>query len=162
MKVTLRGLLSRLAALALTTSTIGSAAADDERLADELEHECRIEHDHADTHEAAHALGRGLAIALAEMRPLSATHIAATWALSADPLRRLAIGVALEWTFPLVGDDFVIDYLAFDPDPAIRIAAARAAWVRRPAGGDPGVLDRLADDPDPDVRLVARGARWPG
>jgi hypothetical protein len=158
--MTLRGVLSRLTALAITTSAVGPAAAATTPAArarvDELLDDDEIDREHIDTGDAALALGRGLAIALTEMQPIAATELAATWSLSADPLRRLALGHALEWTFPLVGDAFVIDHLARDPDPHIRAAAARAAWIRRPSGGDLGVLDRLADDPDPSVRAVAR------
>jgi len=159
MKLSLRRLLSRLTAIALTTTSAGpAAAAPADRELDELT-EPEIDREHVKTEDAALALGRGLALALGEMRPLAATQLAATWSLSPDPLRRLALGVALEWKFPLVGDALVIDQLSHDPDPAIRCAAARAAWIRRPSGGDLGVLDRLADDPDPQVRSVARAAR---
>ena len=88
----------------------------------------------------------------------TATHLAATWSLSDDPLRRLAVAHALEWTFPLVGDALVIDHLSRDADPQVRAASARAAWARRP-GGDPGVLARLSLDPDPAVREVATSGR---
>lgn len=158
MKLPLRRLLSRLTAIALTTSAIPASAAPAERELEELT-EAEIDREHVETDDAALALGRGLARALGEMRPLAATQLAATWSLSDDPLRRLALGVALEWAFPLVGDALVIDQLSRDPDPAIRCAAARAAWIRRPSGGDLGVLDRLADDPDPQVRSVALAAR---
>jgi hypothetical protein len=73
---------------------------------------------------AAAALGRSLA--LAEVRPLSATYLAASWSLSVDPLRRQAIAHALEWAFPLVGDALVIDHLSHDADPAIRTVATSA------------------------------------
>jgi len=155
-------MLSRLTALALTTSAVGPTSAATIRgsgFEDELDEDLEIDHEHVEARDAATALGRGLAIALTEMRPLAATQLAATWSLSTDRLRRLALGVALEWTFPLVGDALVIDHLARDPDPAIRAAAARAAWIRRPTGGDLGVLDRLADDPDPMVRAVASAGR---
>jgi hypothetical protein len=105
------------------------------------------------------ALGRGLALTLGEMRPLWATHLATTWALSPDPVRRAAVACALEWAFPLVGDAVIIDHLSRDADPQIRAACARAAWIRRTTGGDPGVLARLVDDPDPEVRAVVRRAR---
>jgi hypothetical protein len=161
-KLPLRSLLSRLTAIALTTSAMGPASAAApaviEREMEELT-ESEIDPEHVDTEDAALALGRGLALALGEMRPLAATQLAATWSMSPDPLRRLALGVALEWMFPLVGDALVIDQLARDEDPAIRIAAARAAWIRRPAGGDLGVLARLSEDPDPQVRAIAIAAR---
>jgi hypothetical protein len=98
-------------------------------------------------------------MALGQLRPLSATHLAATWSLSEDPLRRLAVGHALEWPFALVGDALVIDHLSRDEDPAIRAASARAAWSRRLTGGDAGVLERLSRDPDPEVRAIAASAR---
>jgi len=168
-KVSLRRLLTKLTALALSTSAVGPAAADAVREApgldasdtddSDLDASLSIDREHLDAHDAASALGRGLALALGEMRPLSATHLAATWSLSPDPLRRLAVAHALEWTFPLVGDAMVIDHLSRDADPAIRAASARAAWVRRATGGDPGVLARLGHDPDPAVRAVAASAR---
>lgn len=169
-KVSLRRLLSKLTALALSTSAVGPATAepvrddarDDARLDVEdgdLDADMTIDRGHVDTRDAALALGRGLALALGELRPLSATHLVATWSLSEDPLRRLAVAHALEWRFPLVGDALVIDHLSRDADPEIRAASARAAWARRPSGGDPGVLARLSTDPDPEVRAVATSVR---
>ncbi|HET9624123.1 MAG TPA: hypothetical protein VFP84_22275 [Kofleriaceae bacterium] len=121
-----------------------------------------IDREHLDARDAAATLGRTLALALdpiSGMRRLSATHLAATWSLSDDPLRRLAVAHALEWSFPLVGDALVIDHLSRDREPGIRAAAARAAWARRHTGGDLGVLARLSHDPDPTVRAVAGSAR---
>lgn len=161
MKVSLRGLLARLTTIALTTGALGTAAASpatSERELDDLT-DPEIDREHVEPDDAAVALGRGLALALGEMRPLAATQLAATWSTSPDDLRRLALANALEWTFKLVGDGLVIDQLSRDADPAIRAAAARAAWIRRASGGDLGVLDRLADDPDPQVRSVALAAR---
>ena len=171
-KVSLRRLLSKLTALALSTSAVGAAGADpmrDDLELDEvdapdpedgdLDASLQIDREHVDAQDAAAALGRSLALALTEMRPLLATHLAATWTLSGDPVRRLAVAHALEWTFPLVGAAFVIDHLSYDSDPAIRSAAARAAWARRRIGGDLGVLARLSHDPDPQVRAVAASAR---
>lgn len=186
-KVSLRRLLSKLTALALSTSTVGPAAADAMREAPgldtsdahgapdatdpadpaelaelddaELDASLPIDREHLEAQDAASTLGRSLALALGEMRPLSATFLATTWSLSDDGLRRLAIAHALEWVFPLVGDALVIDHLSYDADPAIRAAAARAAWARRQAGGDLGVLARLSQDPDPQVRSVASSAR---
>jgi len=161
MKVPLRGLLARLTTIALTTGALGTAAASpatSERELDDLT-DPEIDRECVEPDEAAVALGRGLALALGEMRPLAATQLAATWSTSPDDLRRLALANALEWTFKLVGDGLVIDQLSRDADPAIRAAAARAAWIRRASGGDLGVLDRLADDPDPQVRSVALAAR---
>ena len=169
-KVSLRRLLSRLAALALTTGSVGPAGAAgrlpataprDLDLADDgdLDADLPIDREQLDESDAAAALGRSLALALTRSSPLSATHLASTWALSHDPLRRLALAHALEWPFHLLGDRMVIDHLARDPDPRIRAEIARAAWARRATGGDPGVLDRLAEDPDPTVAAIARGAR---
>lgn len=165
-KVSLRRLLSKLTALALSTSAVGVAAAQpapDQSGLDiedsELDASLSIDPGPLDTQDAAAALGRSLAMALSQLRPLSATHLAATWCLSDDALRRLAVAHALEWTFSLVGDALVIDHLSRDDDPAIRAASARAAWARRVTGGDPGVLARLSRDPDPRVRAVAASAR---
>jgi hypothetical protein len=161
-KVSLRRLLSRLTALALFTGAVGpvSAAGQDVQDVDdaELAGDLPIDAEQIDDLDAAAALGRGLALALSEMRPLSATQIASTWALSEHPVRRLAVAHALEWTFKLVGDDLIIDHLSRDPDAAIRLEVARAAWVRRTSGVDPSVLARLSDDPDPAVRATARRA----
>jgi len=171
-KVSLRRLLSKLTALALSTSAAAAGAAPiataadpppcDKDCEDELDPELAIDlHDapRAEAGEAANALGRGLALALGRMRPLGATHLLATWALAPDPMRRLALANALEWTFPIVGDTLAIDHLSRDPDPKIRMAAARAAWARRTALADATVLARLVDDSDPDVRAVAMSAR---
>jgi hypothetical protein len=178
-KASLRRLLSKLTVLALSTSAVGPAAAakpsreptsidssDDGEGCDDddidFDASVPIDREHLDPHDAAATLGRSLALALdpiTGMRRISATHIAATWSLSDDPLRRLAVAHALEWSFPLVGDALVIDHLSRDRDPAIRTAAARAAWARRHTGGDPGVLARLSHDPDPAVRAVAASAR---
>lgn len=179
-KASLRRLLSKLTALALSTSAVGPAAAagkpnrepigidasDDNDACDDedvdFDASVPIDREHLDAHDAAATLGRTLALALdpaSGMRQLAATHLATTWSLSDDGLRRLAVAHALEWTFPLVGDALVIDHLSRDRDPAIRAAAARAAWARRHAGGDPGVLARLRHDPDPGVRAVAESAR---
>jgi hypothetical protein len=177
-KVSLRRLLSRLAAVALSTSATSAsaagAAADDpsrepparaDRIGNDLEDtdgeldpSLSIDPGQLEVRDAAATLGRSLALALGELRPLTATHLAATWSLSDDPLRRLAVAHALEWTFPLVGDALVIDHLSRDADPQVRAASARAAWARRP-GGDPGVLARLSLDPDPEVREVATSGR---
>ncbi len=170
-KVSLRRLLSKLTALALSTSAVGPAAAAVDAMREpagldapdaedsDFDASVPIDREHLDAHDAASALGRSLARALGEMRPLSATHLAATWSLSIDPLRRLAVAHALEWTFPLVGDALAIDHLSRDGDPEIRAASARAAWARRKTGGDLGVLARLNHDPDPVVRAGAAAAR---
>jgi hypothetical protein len=170
-RVSLRRLLSKLTVLALSTSAMAVASPArrapkpwveedlDEELEDALDADAPIDREHVASHDAAAMLGRSLANALAEVKPLAAIHLATTWALSEDPLRRAAVARALEWTFPLLGDATIIEHLSYDPDPSIRAAAARAAWVRRAAGGDPGVLDRLATDPDADVRSIALRAR---
>jgi hypothetical protein len=170
-KVSLRRLLSKLTALALTTSAVGvpeSAAADPAAATDparddiddsELDADLAIDRGQLDTRDAAARLGRSLALALGELRPLSATQLVAAWSLSDDPLRRLAVANALAWTFPLVGDALVIDHLSRDGEPAVREASARAAWARRSTGGDLGVLARLSHDADPQVREVATSAR---
>jgi hypothetical protein len=157
-KVSLRRLLSRLTALALSTAP-AAAGAEPTNTAEPIVEELalavdEIDRELIDDEDAAAALGRGLALALTELRPLAGTHLAASWATSPESLRRLAIGNALEWTFPLVGDALVIDHLSRDSDPAVRRAAARAAWIR---GCEPAVLERLAHDPDPQVRTVALG-----
>ncbi len=103
-------------------------------------------------------LGRSLANALGELKPLSATHLATCWALSDDPLRRAAVAHALEWAFPLFADAAILEHLSYDADPLIRAAVARGAWVRRRGAGDGGVLARLSHDPDPDVRSIATRA----
>jgi hypothetical protein len=174
-KISLRRLLSKLTALALSASAMGPAAAAealrdppglgapgagdaDEAEDAELDASVPIDREHLDAQDAAAALGRSLALALCEMRPLSATHLIATWSLSEDALRRLAVAHALEWSFPLVGHALAIDHLSRDADPVIRAAAARAAWIRRTTGGDPGVLARLSRDPDPGVRAIASSA----
>ena len=167
-KISLRRLLTKLTVLALSTTaaTVADArplekdaCADCDDDADLLDPTLAIDRGHVDGRDAALTLGRGLALAFGEVRPLVATNLASTWALSDDPVRRLAVANAMEWQFPLVGDDIVIDHLSRDPDPEIRMAAARAAWSRRASGGDPGVLERLALDPDPEVRAVAKSAR---
>jgi len=163
--------LSKLAAIAaLSTPAAGASAAAgapieparepalDAEDAD-LDPALQIDREQLDGPAAAAALGRSLALVLAEVRPLSATYLAASWSLSGDSLRRQAVAHALEWAFPLVGDALVIDHLSHDADPAIRAAVARAAWARRHTGGDPGVLERLSSDPDPAVRAVASSAR---
>src|SRR5262245_29757557 len=154
-KISLRRLLTKLTVIALAAGAAPRAYASDEvtdvRLA--------VDHEHLDPRDAAVVLGRGLALALDRLSPLEATHLASTWALAADPVRRAAVANALEWMFPLVGDSLVLDQLSRDPDAKIRAASARAAWVSRYTGGDPGVLDRLVDDPDPDVRAIALQAR---
>lgn len=161
-KVSLRRLLSRLTAIALSTSAVGTASAAEvtpqvEEV--ELMADLPIDPDALDPEDAAAALGRGLALAVHKMRPLSATQLVATWALSEDPVRRLAVAHSLEWTYRLVGDGAVLEHLSHDPDPAIRAEVARAAWSRRSStSGVHSVLARLSEDPDPAVRAVAQRA----
>ncbi|MBA3453532.1 MAG: hypothetical protein H0T42_10605 [Deltaproteobacteria bacterium] len=152
-KVSLRSLLARLTAIALSTTAVGTATADDSTV--ELTADVAIDPDVIDPSDAAAALGRGLALAVARMRPIEATHLVTTWAMSEDPMRRLAVAHSLEWQFKLIGDGVVIDHLAQDPDPLVRIEIARAAWVRRGVADVYGALARLIEDPDPDVRAVA-------
>jgi len=160
-KVSLRRLLGRLTAIALSTSAVGAASADATPVQAEqdadvlLTADLPIDPDHIDPPDAAAALGRSLALAVARMRPLEATQLVATWAMSADPVRRLAVAHSLEWHYKLVGDAMVIDHLAQDPDPAVRMEIARAAWVRRGVADVYGALARLIEDPDPEVRAVA-------
>ena len=154
MAISLRRLLSKLTALAIAGApTAGASAAVASPDIDQSE---QAEDTSASTD---HLDGRVLAHAIAEMTPLAATHLATTWALSDDPVRRAAIAHALEWTFPLFGDAAVIDHLSYDSNASIRAACARAAWARRTSGGDRGVLDRLGHDPDPEVRAIATRAR---
>lgn len=163
LKVSLRRLLARLAAIALSTTAVTAASADDglpvTGLAPdadvELTADVPIDPDHIDRPDAAAALGRSLALAVERMRPIEATHLVTTWAMSEDPMRRLAVAHSLEWQFKLVGDSVVIDHLARDPDPAIRLEIARAAWARRGVADVYGALALLIEDPDPDVRAVA-------
>jgi hypothetical protein len=145
MAISIKHLLSRFAATAITVSAGAAGAA-----AGAPPGEPTLDATEADDRAGGHAL----AVALARLPPLEATHRACELALSPARDHRLAIASALEWAFALVGDDLVIDHLASDADAPIRRAAARAAWVRRALGGDPGVLDRLRDDPDPGVREV--------
>ena len=66
--------------------------------------------------------GQTLGEVLTTMRPLDATYVVTTWALSDDPRRRLAIARALAHASPL-GKQTVIEHLARDPDPEVRAAA---------------------------------------
>lgn len=165
-KISLRRLLSKLTVLALASSPAAAAVdppvvvqttAEEDGDVD-LDTDLPIDRGHLDERDAALLLGRTLAQALSEMRPLEAVHLAATWTLSDDPLRRAGVAHALEWAFPLFGDGAMLEHLSRDRDPLTRAAVARAAWLRRRAGGDLGVLARLADDPDPDVRAIATRA----
>ena len=160
-RVSLRRLLSKLTVLALSTSALATAkpvaAPCAHVVDDDLAADVPIDREHVAAHDAAAMLGRSLASALAGLPPLEAVHLATTWALSEDVLRREAVGRALEWTFPLYADALIIEHLSRDAEPALRATAARAAWVRRTASSD--VLDRLALDSDPEVRSIALRAR---
>jgi len=164
-RVSLCRLLSKLTVLALSTSALAVASparrAPKVCIEEELDvdDDTMIDREHVDARDAAAMLGRSLASALSEVKPLSAIHLATTWALSDDPLRRAAVARSLEWTFPLLGDTAIIEHLSYDADPSIRAAAARAAWARQTMGGDAGVLERLALDSDADVRSIALRAR---
>jgi hypothetical protein len=161
-KIPLRRLLSKLTVLALSASpgvAVAQVAAPPPCSDDvDLDADGSIDRDNVDPRDAAAMLGRTLANALSEVAPLSATHLATSWALSEDPLRRAAIANALEWQFTLFGDVAIVEHLANDPDPTIRAAIARAAWVRRGSGVHYDVLRRLVDDADPEVRAIARRA----
>jgi hypothetical protein len=168
-RISLRRLLSKLTVLALSASPLASAATvskgnaprirvqEDDDI--DLDGDEPIDREHVGEHDAAIMLGRGLATALSELPALDAIHLATTWALSEDQVRRTAVARSLEWMFPLVGDSIIIDHLSRDADPEIRAATARAAWIRRSTGGDPGVLERLTHDIDPEVRSIALHAR---
>ncbi|MFT3692470.1 MAG: hypothetical protein QM831_04965 [Kofleriaceae bacterium] len=157
-RVSLRRLLSKLTVLALSTAAPTAVLASPARaqIEEELDDDSPIDREHVDPRDAAAMLGRSLATALSELPALDGIHLATTWALSEDPLRRLAVARSLEWTFTLMCDATIIDHLSGDADPAIRAAAARAAWVRRVS---PAVLDRLAGDSDADVRSIALRAK---
>jgi hypothetical protein len=142
-----------LAVLALSGSPGAASAAATPSA--ELDADVPIDRENLDPCDAASMLGRQLAHALCEQAPLEATHLATTWALSEDPLRRIALAHALEFPFRLVGDDVVLEHLASDPEAKVRAAVARAAWVRRPTLGT-DIVDRLTADPDPEVRSIAR------
>ena len=134
-EIPLRVLVAKLILLALSASAVTSGAEPSPAMRSaiddvDLDASVAIDRERVDPRDAAALLGRGLAEALGELRPLAATHLATTWALADDPLRRLAIATALARTFPLVGDAAVIDHLARDPDPDVRAAATRAAAVR--------------------------------
>ena len=149
--ISLKSLLTKLTVIALAVSPATPLAYADEVSDAQL----AVDREQLDETNAASVLGRGLALAFDRLSPLEATHLASSWALAADPVRRGAIANALQWMFPLVGDDIVLEHLSHDADPKIRAACARAAWVRRSTGGDLGVLARLAEDPDPEVRAIA-------
>jgi hypothetical protein len=136
--ISLRRVLSKLTVLALASSPAASSAEptrcsqcwSDEDESD-LDSDVPIDREHVNPRDAAALLGRTLAQALIELRPLDATHLATTWALSEDCLRRGAIAHALERVFPLFGDRAILAHLARDSDPHVREVTLRAALVRR-------------------------------
>ena len=91
------------------------------------------------------------ATAIAATEPAPAAELA----LSPDLHERQQLAQALAWSFPLPGEQAVIEHLASDPSPDVRAAAARAAWVRRSSTLDQRVLHRLLGDEDPEVRAAA-------
>jgi hypothetical protein len=136
--ISLRRLVSKLTVLALASTPAAAApepASSSQCAPDgddgDLDSDLPIDREHVAPHVAAEMLGRSLAQALHEMRPLAATHLATSWALSEDRLRRVAIACALERVFPLFGDKAILEHLAHDRDPQVRDAVARAASVRR-------------------------------
>jgi hypothetical protein len=135
----LRSMLSRLTAFAIYAGSAAAPAAAATAVEAPEEADCAecgleddtpIDRQGLDADQAAEVIGRSLAMALKEARPLAATQVASTWAVSADPLRRLAVAHALEWKFRLVGDDLILDHLVQDPEPSVQSAATRAAWAR--------------------------------
>lgn len=98
---------------------------------------------------------RGLAQRLAHLPSIESMGAAAELALSPDLHERQQLAQALAWSFPLPGEQAVIEHLASDPSPDVRAAAARAAWVRRSSTLDQRVLHRLLGDEDPEVRAAA-------
>ena len=157
--ISLRRLLSKLTLIALAGGGGADALAADANADTGSEQAAELgAEEHVDPRDAGALLGRSLAQALDEMPALAATHVATSWALAEDPLRRSAVAHALEWTFPLFGDSAILEHLSRDTDPHIRIACARAVWVRRRSGIDHAVFARLADDPDPEVRAIAARA----
>jgi CheY-like chemotaxis protein len=71
-----------------------------------------------------------LAVQLERMDPFDATAFASTAALDSNIDVRHMLAEALTSTFPLVGDDIVLDHLSVDPDPGVRATAQRAAVAR--------------------------------
>ena len=99
--------------------------------------------------------GRDLAAQLSELPAIESMGTAAELALSTDPAERQQLAAALAWSFPLPGDQVVIEHLAHDQEPTVRAAAARAAWARRSPELATRVLHRLLGDDDPEVRAAA-------
>lgn len=101
------------------------------------------------------AEARTLALHLSRLPSIESMGAAAELALSADRHERQQLARALAWSFPLPGEQAVIEHLSHDPSPDVRAAAARAAWVRRSTALDVHVLHRLLGDDDPEVRAAA-------
>jgi hypothetical protein len=133
--ISLRRLLSKLTCLALSAQPVAAsaspspgpllAASDDDDDFD-LDDDLPIDREHVDPRQAAQLLGQSLTRALDELRPLAATELATRWALSADPLRRIAIAHALDTHPDLVGARTILEHLTADPDGTVREAASRA------------------------------------
>src|SRR5262245_8027359 len=96
--ISLKSLLTKLTVLALAASPSTALASQADEVTDVR---LSIDREHLDADNAAILLGRSLALALDRLRPLEATHLTASWALSPDPVRRAAAANALEWMFPL-------------------------------------------------------------
>jgi hypothetical protein len=107
--------------------------------------------------EVSQAAAHALAITISRAPGLEGTSLVSKWAVSGTNGMRLAVAVALERPFQVLGGDTAIEHLAGDPVPAIRRAAARAAWARRTTAPDrfTAVLQRLSGDPDSQVREIA-------
>ena len=95
-KLPLRRLLSKLAVIALATSSAQASPIEQAVPDPELVTEAFIDPGNVDTREAAALLGRGLAIALEHFEPIEATNVATRWALSPDPMRRVGVARALD------------------------------------------------------------------
>ena len=118
----LKRTLAKLAVLAMSASPAAAAPGTTDCNDCELDASNPIDRDGVDPRVAGTLLGNRLADALAEMKPLDATHLVTTWALSTDRLRRFAVVTALARVAPL-GTRSVLAHLALDPDPDIRAAA---------------------------------------
>ena len=120
--ISLKRTLAKLAMLALSASP----AAADPRVSDgdcELDGTVPIDRGHVDTKRAGALLGKTLAAALVELSPFDATYLVTTWAVSDDPLRRIAVATALAHAMP-VGARTALEHLARDPDPDVRAAVS--------------------------------------
>lgn len=106
--------------------------------------------------DAEHRAGtsRRLAGRLARMNPFDATRVVAIAALSPSVRIRQTIAESLASSFPLVGDDFVLDHLAGDPDTHVRSAARRASAVRGVAFEAVSLASFDDDEPPPRVLVI--------